>query len=167
MVPPVAPFVGASDVGQGYTGPKNGRSGPGNWTLDPRKDRATRAGVRTLDPQKSIACKARGSNPGPPEKIISTIAHTIAKCDRAYDRKNSRAYEIRAGARMSATWNVSTGWWTTARPTKNGRRTDHFKNDESSKKDMFPAEHIFFEVPYHVPIYVDLYRLNQPTARLM
>ena len=49
-VPPVAPFVGASDVGQGYTGPKNGRSGPGNRTLDPRKDRAAQAGIQTLDP---------------------------------------------------------------------------------------------------------------------
>ena len=44
-VPPVAPFMGASDVGQGYTGPKNGRSGPGNQTLDPQKDRAARAGI--------------------------------------------------------------------------------------------------------------------------
>ena len=37
--------VGDYDVGQGYTGPKNGRSGPGNRTLDPQKDRAARAGI--------------------------------------------------------------------------------------------------------------------------
>ncbi len=32
------------------------------------------------------------------------------------------------------------------------------------KRNMFPAEHIFFKVPHHVPIYVDFYRLNWPTA---
>ncbi len=41
------------------------------------------------------------------------------------------------------------------------------KNDGSVKKDMFPAEHIFCKVPHHVPIYVDFYKLNQPTARCM
>ena len=92
------------------------------------------------------------------------IAHVIAKCNHAHDRKNSRAYEIRAGAQTSATRNVSDGRRTTARPTKNGQRTDRFKNDESSKKDMFPAEHIFFEAPHHVPIYVHFYRLNQPAT---
>ena len=42
-----------------------------------------------------------------------------------------------------------------------------FKNDESSEKVMFLAEHIFFEVPHHVPIYVHFYRLNQPATRHM
>ena len=101
-------------------------------------------------------------NPGPIEKIVRMIVYAIAKCDRARDRKISRPHETRADARTSSTWNVSAGRWTTARPTKNGQRTDRFKNDESSEKDMFPAEHIFFEVPHHVPIYVHFYRLNQP-----
>ena len=48
---------------------------------------------------------------------------------------------------------------------KNGQWTDRFKNDESSEKDRFPAEHIFFEVPHHVPICVHFYRLNQPATR--
>ncbi len=50
---------------------------------------------------------------------------------------------------------------------KNGRWTDRFKNDESSDKIMFLAEHIIFKVPHHVPIYVDFYTLNQPIARCM
>ena len=54
-----------------------------------------------------------------------------------------------------------------ARPTK--KKTDDGqtvqKNDASVKKDVFPAEHIVLEVPYHVPIYVDFDRLNQPIAR--
>ena len=57
--------------------------------------------------------------------------------------------------------------WTMARPTKNGQQKDHLKNDASVKKDMFPAEHIFFEVPHHVPICVHFYMLNQPAARCM
>ena len=152
------------DIGQGYTGPKNRRSGPGNRTLDPWKDHAARAGVQTLDPQKSITCKARGSNPGPPKKIVRTIVHAIAKCNRTHDRKISRVHEIRADAQTSSTWNVSAGRRTTARPTENGRRTDRFKNDKSSEKDMFPAEHIFFEAPHHVPIYVHFNRLTQPAS---
>ncbi len=54
--------------------------------------------------------------------------------------------------------------WTMARPTKNGQWTDHSKNDASVEKDMLPAEHIFFKVPHHVPIYVDFYRQSQPVA---
>ena len=55
---------------------------------DPQKDHAARSGNRTLDPQKKIMCKARGSNPGPTKKIVRMIVHAIAKYDRAYDRKN-------------------------------------------------------------------------------
>ena len=40
----------ACDIGQGYTGPKNRWSGPGN---------------QTLDPQKRSCCTGRGLNPGP------------------------------------------------------------------------------------------------------
>ncbi len=54
MVTPVAPFVGASDVGQEYTGQKTGDQGQG---LNP-------------GPIKKIVRKARGSNPEPIKKIV-------------------------------------------------------------------------------------------------
>ena len=85
--------MGASDIGHGYCGPETGdqvqESNPG--------------------PTKKIVCKARGSNPGPTKKIVRMIVHAIAKYDRAHDRKISRAYKIRAGARASSKWNVSAG----------------------------------------------------------
>ncbi len=50
---------------------------------------------------------------------------------------------------------------------KNGRQTDHFKNDTAAKKGTILAENIFFKVPHHVPICAHFYRLNQPAARCM
>ncbi len=54
-----------------------------------------------------------------------------------------------------------------ARPTEKMTMDRPFKYDASVKKDVFPAEHIFFEVAHHVPMCVDLYRMNQPMARHM
>ncbi len=76
-MPLVAPFVRASDVGQGYNKPEAGgrawESNPGPtmlwdhrfepWTY--KKDRVARSGDRTLDLQKGSCYKVRGLNPGP------------------------------------------------------------------------------------------------------
>ncbi len=56
--------------------------------------------------------------------------------------------------------------WLTSDQPKIRLWTDHSRNDASAKTDMFPAEHTLFKATHHVPIYVDLYRLNQPTAHL-
>ena len=94
----------------------------GDWVqeLNPGPTKRSCCKVRESNPgpTKKIVCKARGSNPGPTKKIVRTILHAIAKYDRAHDRKISRAYEIRADAQTSSTWNVSAGQWTTARLTK-------------------------------------------------
>ena len=157
-------IVGASDIGHGYYGPETGdrvrESNPG--------------------PTKRSCCKARESNPGPTKKdcvqgqgfepwtnlirlcvrsctrSLITIAHTIVKFQvrtkyaQVHERVPSGTCPLDDGQRPD-------------RP-KNGRRTDRFKNDETSEKIMFLAEHIFFKVPHHVPNYVHFYRLNQPST---
>jgi len=57
-VPPAAPFVGASDVGQGSHWPEIGNQAR-NRTWDQWTDRATWPGVWTLDLQKTS--RARGA----------------------------------------------------------------------------------------------------------
>ena len=53
-VPPVAPFVEASGIGQGYHGPETGG----------------RAQESNPQPTKKSCCEVRGSNPGPTKKIV-------------------------------------------------------------------------------------------------
>ena len=81
----------------------------GNRTLDPQKDHAARSGNRTLDPQKRSRARPGVRTLDRLKKIVHTIVHAIANYDRAHDRKISRAYEIRADAHTSSTWNVSAG----------------------------------------------------------
>ena len=92
--------------------------------------------------------------------------HVIAKCNRAHNRKILRAYKKHAQMHERVpcgTCPLDDGR-RPDQPTKR-RQPDRFTNDESSEKDMFPAEHIFFEVPHHVPICVHFYSLSQTTAR--
>ncbi len=127
-----------------------------NRTLDPQKDHAARSGNLTLDPQKRSYARPgvrtldrlKWSFIRLCTQSLNTISRTIVKINVCT--------KICADARMSSTWNVSSGWWSTARPTKNRQRPDCSKNDASVKKGMFLAEHIFFEVPHHVPICVHL-----------
>ena len=49
MVPPVAPFVRASDIGQGYNRPKTGNQVQGIEPWTHKKDHAARSGDQTLD----------------------------------------------------------------------------------------------------------------------
>ena len=120
--------------------------GSGNRTLDPQKDHAARSGNRTLDLQKKSHARPgvwtldrlKRSFVRSCTQSLNMIARTIVKIN------------VRADARMNSMWNKSTGRRTMARPTKkkNGRRTDRFKNDETPKKIMFLAEHIFLR--YHI-----------------
>ena len=119
------------------------------WTH--RNDCDARPGAQTLDRLKKIVCM-----------IMLAITNMIV-CMIIKIKVRTQALE---DAWMISRLNVSGGWQTTARPTKNGWRTDCSKNNASVKKDMFPAKHIFFKVPHHVPNYVPFYRLNQPTAKM-
>ena len=153
-VPPVAPFVGASDVGQGYTGPKTGNQGQGikPWThkkivlhgqgFEPwthKKKSRARPGVRTLDrPKRSFLRLFTQS--------LNAIMHTIVKFHVGTKYAQMHKWVPRG------TCPLDNGQWPD-RP-KNGQRTDRFKNDKSFKKDMFPAEHIFFKVWREPSIYI-------------
>ena len=138
--------------------------GSGNRTLDPQKDHAARPGNRTLDPQKRSRARPgvrtldrlKRSFVRSCTRSLITIAHTIVKFHvrtkyaQVHERVPRGTCPLDDGQRPD-------------RP-KNGRRTDRFKNDETSEKIMFLAEHIFFKVPHHVPNYVHFYRLNQPAT---
>ncbi len=54
MVPPVAPFVGMSDIAQGYYRPEKGNRA---WESNP-------------GPAKSLCCEVKGSNHGPAKYCV-------------------------------------------------------------------------------------------------
>ena len=93
-------------------------------------------------------------------KIAHPIAHTIMRTSMRTIACMERTNEVHM---EHVRWMMDNGQtdkkWMTDRLFK--------KYDASVKKDRFPAEHIFFKVPHHLPIYVDFYRLNQSTAGCM
>ena len=128
--------------------------GSGNRTLDPQKRSCVRPGIWTLDRLKrSFVRSCTRSRNTIAQTIANAIARAIVKitCVQMHERLPYGTCPLDDGQRPDR--------------LKNGQRTDRFKNDESSEKIMFLAEHIFFEVPHHVPIFVHFYRLNQPIAR--
>ncbi len=149
---------------------------------------AIRARDLNPGPTKRLWCKGRGSNPGFTKKMVLQgqgfeswtyqKRSCVQSCTllliwlRIWSWEQACVRKHAQNAQTSSTWNMFAGWWMTARPANNCQTnqkwmTDCSKNDASVEKDMFPAEHIFFKVPHHVPINVDFYRLNQPTARCM
>ena len=120
--------------------------GSGNPTLDPQNHAArsgvqtrtyqkgydARPGVQTLDLQKNIV----HTNV---HMIANTIMHTIIKI--SVRTKYTNEFHVEHAWWMMDNGQIDGKW--TDQP-KNGRQTDHSKNDASVKKDMFPAEHIFF-----------------------
>ncbi len=79
-------------------------------------------------------CKARGSNPGPTEKIVYTIMHVIADTIvHVIVKFNMRTkYAQMHECVTHGPCLLDDGQWP-GQP-KNGQWTDHFKNDASSKK---------------------------------
>ncbi len=113
---------------------------------------------------KLIVYKASGLNPGLTKKIIRMIVHAIAKHDCAHNCKISRAYEIRADARMSSTWNVSAGWRTMARPTKKQTMDRPFQKWCNIWKDHVPCRTYLFWFTTSCTNLCTFYRLNQPAT---
>ena len=74
-MPPIAPFVGVSDIGEGFLGPETGG--------------------RTRDlnpgPTKRSCCKVRGSNPGPTK---TSCAQGHEEMHRSRTNNTDRAHDF-------------------------------------------------------------------------
>ena len=121
----------------------------GNQTLDPQKRSCARPGNRILDPQKRSHARPGAQTLDWLKRsfvwlctwLLNTIAHTIVKINVC--TKYTQMHE-RVPHGMCP---LDNGRWPD-RP-KNGRRTDRFKNDKSSKKDYVPCRTYLF-LGYHI-----------------
>ena len=117
-VPPVAPFVGASDIGQGYYGPKNMQSG---LRIKPRTPKKIVLWGQGFKPR---TCKTSCAG-GIWKHMQNTQVISIGSMSVGCQTMARLLDDVQA--------NQKNRWW-----------TDRPKNDASVQKDMFPAEHIFF-----------------------